>query len=242
MPYRPVEIVNYLRASDTDVLVLSEFKKSLVNKPFEVGLTAAGFDASTSFTEALVGLGYRYKSISNTDGPSDLGVAVFSRLSSTPFEIHPHFDDAGRIAALDTGSIVVAGVYQNRYESVETKETLFKYLNGPPPEFVNRRVLLTGDFNTGRDDVDREEGGTKYFCADLFSQMTERGWVDLWRIRHGEQAREYTWMSRCSGFRLDHAFGRGGVETKVADCYYDHGTRGAEPKLSDHSAMIVEIE
>ena len=236
--------MQYLLRSAADVLVLSEFKMSLISQPFSEGLATAGYSARTCFADALEKEGFDYRSVSKIAGSRELGVAVFSRLPAAPVEICPQPDDARLITALDIGGIVVAGVYQNRWDSPETKKTLFEYLNEPPSEFSGRPVLLTGDFNTGRDDVDREEGSTRYYCADQFAQMTEKGWVDLWRTRHGEQAREYTWkLSHC--YRLDHAFGRGGLERQVVDCRYDHRTRlayDAGSKVSDHSAMVVELE
>ena len=50
-----------------------------------------------------------------------------------------------------------------------------------------------------------------------------------------------TWLShRKNGFRLDHAFASPEAAARVTSCRYSHRER--EAGLSDHSAVIVEIE
>ncbi|MYF07839.1 MAG: hypothetical protein F4233_08135 [Rhodospirillaceae bacterium] len=216
-------LVRYFRASAADVLVLPEFKSSLFK---------------TLVTKQLDEDGYRYYSTSEVSGPNQLGVAVFSCHKATPVPLSPPAIDKHRITALDMGGLVVAGVY---FAQGNEKFTLFDFLLSEPQQFSGP-TLIMGDFNTGLHFVD--ETGATLIAESRFKQLADCGWKDLWRVEHGER-REYSWISNAgNGFRLDHAFARR-IKRKVVDCYYDHGTRGtggAVPKLSDHSAMIVELE
>jgi exonuclease III len=55
--------------------------------------------------------------------------------------------------------------------------------------------FVIGDLNTGRNDLDIEGTGARFYCADLFGALSDQaGLVDLWRARNGDH-REWTW--RC---------------------------------------------
>ena len=242
---RPANLVRYFRDSKADVLVFSEFKKSLLSRPFKEGLAAAGCHGETCFAAALEMEGFRYKSVSKTDGNSGLGVAVFSRRQAKPVSLTPHSDDKNRITALEINGFSVIGVYffaGDRNISGTGKFTLFDYLLSVPEE-LSGRSLVMGDFNTGLHCLDEE--GKTFSAESRFKAMEERGWVDLWRAKHGKR-REFSFKTnRGNEYRIDHAFGCGGVKTKVAGCYYDHSTRCADEdgkRLSDHSAIIVSLD
>jgi len=65
------------------------------------------------------------------------------------------------------------------------------------------------------------------------------GLVDLWRLTHGNESREYSWVSAPgNGFRIDDAFANDIYVRQVRPvCHYDHDTR--LQTLTDHSALIV---
>jgi exodeoxyribonuclease III len=103
-------------------------------------------------------------------------------------------------------------------------------------------LVMIGDLNTGRNDLDVEETGAPFYCADLFEALTEQaGLVDLWRACNGDR-REWTWHSRTNGFRIDHAFGNNAFIERFPDfrCFIDHEPR--QKGLTDHSAIILEVE
>ena len=227
---RAEKVVNYLRDSAADVLVLSEFKTSLCNAPFTMELEEAG---------------YRYRSISRTDEPRQLGVAVLSHREAVPVPLSPLAVDKQRIAALDIDGITVAGVYFFACDpnlSGTGKFTLFDYLLSVPQE-LSGPSLVIGDYNTGLHYFDEE--GKTFSAESRFKALGKCSWVDLWRAKHGEK-REFSFITnRGNPYRIDHTFARGGVEEKVADCYYDHSTRCADEsgqRLSNHSAMIVSLD
>ncbi len=99
--------------------------------------------------------------------------------------------------------------------------------------------LVIGDFNTGDNHLDLTPGATPFELSEFMVQMSEVGYVDVWRARHGER-RDYSWYSNHGGgFRLDHAFLRRDLDG-VRGCEFDHAPR--ESKASDHSALILDLE
>jgi exonuclease III len=99
--------------------------------------------------------------------------------------------------------------------------------------------LLVGDLNTGNQLADKTPSGERYACAERFDHLSAGdGLVDLWRRTHGADAREWSWMTKANGFRLDHAFGNlAFVAAFDPACRYDHSTR--EAGFTDHSALLI---
>ncbi len=97
-----------------------------------------------------------------------------------------------------------------------------------------------GDFNTGRNDLDKADNATALIGSEYMDHIGGVGLVDLWRSHHVDR-REYSWFSTPwnNGFRLDHAFGTSRIAAMVADCRYDHAPR--LERISDHSALIVDL-
>ena len=219
------EIVEYLLHSDSDVLVLTEFKSG---------------KGSDLFLNALFSAGYHRTSISKVTSRNPLGVAVFSRMDADSVRLClPDTIDQANIAALNVKGITIVGIYNNPV----LQHVLFKdYLLIPPPELAEYSLLI-GDFNTCCRYLD-EEAEKPLPGAEEFKKMPEHGWIDVWRKQHGKR-KEFTWFSSLdNGFRIDHAFATEPVARIVTDCHYDHRTRsmnGGRPRLSDHSAMIVAL-
>ena len=109
-------------------------------------------------------------------------------------------------------------------------------------QVYNDPFLFVGDLNTGLHRID--EVGRTFVCAEQFRQMTELGWIDLWRAFNSEST-EFTWYSklrggiRRNGFRVDHAFASPSLLPRVRGCRYSHSERDAG--ASDHSLLLVEI-
>jgi exonuclease III len=103
-------------------------------------------------------------------------------------------------------------------------------------------LIIVGDFNTGRNDLDIQGTGTRFHCADLFESLSsDTGLIDLWRAQHGDR-QEWTWCSRVNGFRIDHVFGNKAFVNRFPTfrCEIDHLPRLS--KLTDHSAVILEAD
>ena len=159
---------------------------------------------------------------------------IGSRINARRIRLELSPADAHRIVAAEINGLNVAGVY---FASNKAKASLFDFVLSKPPA-LSGETMIIGDFNTGLHRQD--EAGATFACTDRFERLPEIGLSDLWRRSHGPNAREYTWTSPRGGqFRLDHAFASPGVAARVRSCVYDHAT---QPALTDHSAMIVELD
>jgi len=118
----------------------------------------------------------------------------------------------------------------------DAKGPLFDWLLQQKSVLSGSAILL-GDLNTGLHYLD--ERGATFDHADKFAALQRQGWVDLWRSRH-PNAGEFSWYSaHGNGFRLDHALGSPGVQTRVRTVNYSHSER--EAGVSDHSILCVEF-
>jgi len=74
---------------------------------------------------------------------------------------------------------------------------------------------------------------------EFYEKFIKIGLIDAFRKVNSHQ--DYSWFGReGDGYRFDHLFVSKDIENKIKSCYYDHSVR--EIKLSDHSAMILELE
>lgn len=140
-------------------------------------------------------------------------VLAASRCKFAPINLNPSPDDASRIAALQIGSLLIAGVY---FANGKMKNTLFDFLLKGGIQPTGQAVLI-GDFNTGLHRFD--ESGATFHCAEKFAALSESGWCDGWRLINGMGACEYSWHSSSgNGFRIDHAFVSLALEKSVQSC------------------------
>jgi resolvase-like protein len=153
--------------------------------------------------------------------------------------ITPPNSPVGDLALLNLDSVTVIGCY---FPQRRAKTPFFERCIEVATKTPHLPLLIIGDFNTGRNDLDIEGNGIRFDCADLFIDLCDHaGLVDLWRFRHGER-REWTWRSAKNGFRIDHAFGNPAFVNCFPKyrCEIDH-----EPRLlglTDHSAITVDLE
>ena len=207
-------LVDYLSGTGADVLVITEFRTGKSGRALTDGLADSGF-------------GHQHWSVGQ-DGKNSVMIA--SQIPFEPVEFHLPEDHAHRLVGARFGSLQVWAVYMALGKD---KLPLYRFLKDVEP----RATILIGDFNTGLHRLD--EQGATFTAADEFADLQTRGWVDAWRRRHGQEAREFTWLSPAgNGFRLDHVFVSNDMIEQVADCRYDHSTR---PTLTDHSALNVRI-
>ncbi len=115
----------------------------------------------------------------------------------------------------------------------------------------DNRLIVMGDFNTGRNDIDKTPGGTAYKCAEFIDGLEGLGMFDTFRTLHPTK-REYTWYSKSTrgrrrdlnGFRLDHIFVSTALSYGIVAAEHVHHVRGpvAEGGLSDHAIVMAELD
>lgn len=211
---------NWLIESDADIILLTEWRATSATIALE--LASAGYIRS----EVL------------RDGRLANGVALFSRGDHAAVRATPATVDRGELVIARTEGLCILGAY---FPQRQAKADFFSRC----VELVSEEegpLLLIGDLNTGSNTLDIEPGGARFHCERDFLELSSKhGLVDLWRHRHGEDRREWTWRSSRNGFRIDHAFGNRAFLQAFPDfrCKIDHSPR--ESGISDHSALIVEL-
>jgi exonuclease III len=105
-------------------------------------------------------------------------------------------------------------------------------------ELIEQPAIIIGDLNCG---IPFEDSDTKTFDnTHMFQSLLKRGWTDSWRSRN-PGAREFTWVSpRGNGYRYDHCLSTESMDSRISAIHYEHQLR--ESGLSDHSALLVEID
>jgi len=108
-------------------------------------------------------------------------------------------------------------------------------------------AVITGDFNTGLNDVDKMPGGEDFYLSECMQELKDladkdgRKWVDAWRKFHRKASHvDYTWYSPGGeGYRLDYVFASPALGEKVkgARCSDIERKKGQ----SDHAMLIMDI-
>lgn len=167
--------------------------------------------------------------------PKSNGVLIASRLAAGPARsLAPDLEKPHALVETETAGLSVVGVYM---PNGTAKTPYWEAVTAHASRRAGRPTLFVGDFNTGRHYQD--ERGATLISAPFMAVMEEKGFADVWRRRNPE-TREFTWTSPYgNGFRLDHAFASPCLEERIVDIRYSHAER--LDRVSDHSAMIVEI-
>ena len=212
-------ILDFVEGHSADVVAFTEWRRS--EKP--------GAAASWAMSRGMT-------CVEACEGATRNGVFVASSLSFKATSATPDRETAGTLVRLAfDGWTMLAAYFPQR----AAKARYFRACSDLARAVGNEPFLLIGDLNTGNQHADRTPTGENYVCAELFDGLSEsHGLVDLWRRTHGANAREWSWMTKTNGFRLDHAFGNPAfIAAFDPTCCYDHSTR--EDGFTDHSALLV---
>ena len=216
-------VVGWLAGHAADVLVLGEYRDNAAGATLRRQLDARGWHLAWA-----------------SKGPSVNGVLIASRAPLEAVEITPNDATTGALllATLADGSRIL-GAY---FPSNLAKRPFFARCHEAALAHAADPFLLIGDLNTGCNVRDVQPGAAKFLCADDFDALESAcGLTDLWRASHGDEAREWTWLSRIgNGYRLDHAFANAAFLARQGpvEGHYVHDTR--EARLSDHSGLVVQ--
>lgn len=214
---RAENIIKSINSHNPDVLILTEFRENQNSKLFRSALAKHGF-LNIAVASIQKGL--------NT-------VLIASKYPFVTETFQNQLNGEGhRLILAHFEAFSVAGVY---FAQKKEKQILFDFLNNNSSYLTKRECLLTGDFNTGKHNLD--EVGKTFHCAKDFEILEQNGFIDAWRSRNSDKL-EYSWFSNVgNGFRIDHAFATPDLNSKIEEIYYSHKER--EEDVSDHSAMII---
>lgn len=204
-----------------DVLVLTEHQHNAPSILLREGLSAAGL---------------RHQ-IASHDRPRVNHLLVASRrpLQAAP-KLCLSFDRQRMLCVRVDGLRLVAAHLPNLRAKLPHWEALLRLA----PSGRRTPTAYIGDFNTGHNVRDVEDGPFPFTASAQMEALLACGWVDAWRHLH-PHAREYTWFShRSRGFRLDHAFLSPACAPRLRAAWFDHAVR--KTGATDHSALIVDLK
>jgi exodeoxyribonuclease III len=211
----------WLEAQGADIMVLTEFR-----------LNPSG----NILMDCVEEFGWHHHA---TFGGTHNGVLVLSR---TPFEAQvetPPGAPAGALMLCNFKSFALLACY---FPQREAKKPFFAAVHGVAESYAAGPLLILGDLNVGNNCRDKSELGANFHLAETFDALsTDHDLSDLYRLTHGDDARDYSWISSAlNGFRIDHALANQAWLDmhEIVFCYYDHAPR-SELKLTDHSALIL---
>ena len=171
------------------------------------------------------------------------GVLIASRLA--PSEVEPisaYLPE--RIAQLSVAGLELIGVYApSRDDSAARVARKRRFLAELLTVLGAREpsaMVLIGDLNVVERSGRAVDRGFKEWEYELYDELPGLGWLDAYRALHPDRV-EVSWAdSEGRGHRFDHCMMTADLRSSLRRCEYLHETR--EHELSDHSAMVLELE
>lgn len=209
-------ILNFLKSYvEYDVIVLTEVRNNK-NLP-ELQKTLNSWGYTVEF---------------RCDNSATNSVLIASRLKYIIIPTEELGDHSHRVSHMDFGSFRLMGCY---FPQRQEKSIVFEYILNKIEG--DKSLIVLGDFNTGKHFIDEYEAS--FYCAEYMDKLEESGLIDMYRALH-PHAREFSWYSNSkNGFRIDHIFASEVFRERLINCRYIHNSR--EDKISDHSAMVLEL-
>jgi exodeoxyribonuclease-3 len=225
----------WLRKRPEDVFVLTEAKLSegclLLERYFQA---------------------YGYNVIFQKLDKKEFAVIIISKLQLIPSNFSVYVDYLQtRVASVkltfSSGEIEVIGVYvpsrDSSSEKTERKKRFLKSLIDALEKAPRSDMrIFCGDFNILEPNHIPHYQFFEEWEYDFYRNLTKYQLKDAFRYLH-PFIQEYSWVGHTGdGYRYDHCFVSENLLPSVKSCYYFHETRGEKLKLSDHSALIVELD
>ncbi len=244
MKVRLPHVLEWMSASDPDVLVLQEIKQVTEMFPGDE-LSAAG-----------------YRSVANGQKTYN-GVAVISKQEprDPDFEIPGLDDPQRRVLATTVGDVRVIDLYVPNGSEVGSDKYAYKlgwlsalrdYLAGQLEQHENLVVL--GDFNIApadEDVYDAEKWGDGILCSPAeraaLRELLDLGLNDVFR-KFDQPDKSFSWwdyrragFQRNAGLRIDLILTSPAMTERCTTSYIDKEPRSWE-RPSDHTPVIAEFE
>jgi len=224
-------IVAQILAWDPDIVALAEFR---------------GTAPSQSIAQRLADAGYEHQlSAVNEDEPTWNAVFLASRFKlnhvAQSFPEVPYGDLYWLLANVDAAPRMHVGVvhaplsiHLGRLEYCKALLHVARKWRLGPGAFI-------GDMNSGVTGLDEETENSVEYHKSVVKPLEDIGWQDVFRVFHPD-ANTRTWYSPYgNGFRLDQTFVNRELRPSVTSCEYDWGENVESGKLSDHAAILLDL-
>jgi len=211
------QIVEAVAQKQADIVTFSEYRNNATGAKLRYALLQAG---------------YRHQAVTDAEANTN-SVLIAAKL---PFqsEAYPLSDPVygHNILTAHFAAFSLMGVYLPHKKKHSLLPFITKLVDHSDQPFI-----VAGDYNTGFNGIDQK--GSSFWYEPELKALGNVGYVDAFRLVH-QDAAEYSWYShQGNGFRYDHTYLSTALQPIVKDCYYEHSWR--EKKLSDHSAMVLEL-
>ncbi|WP_146396980.1 endonuclease/exonuclease/phosphatase family protein [Planctomycetes bacterium CA13] len=225
-------ISDQLARWEPSIVCLSEFRGT---KPSQ--------EIATRLSEH--GLGFQMTTVVKSR-PVDNRLLVASEYPITRLECHGKLQEIGSWLHVEVDCEIpfrLAAMYvPNRGKPSHLKYQIHDEVIEMMKSEGDNATIAMGDTNTGQPDLDESAKFFNKHEARWFDRISETGWIDAWRHRNPEK-REYTWHTHTgSGFRLDQAFVTQKMNQRVTSIEYRWGRDAEDQCLSDHAAIMVELD
>ncbi len=218
--------VDWMTSQSYDIVVLTEARLS---------------EGCIYIRDRLEGLGYAV-SFPDPD-PQDYGVIVavrgFLRERLNVSTEYLPYRTCSVVCSIGKG-VLVTGVYAPVWRNEQKKRFLddFEKLVCRDDLKKTENRFIVGDLNVLEPNHVPEYSEYKPWEC-FYTALCKHGFVDVFRHFH-QGEKEYSWFGHSgSGYRFDHIFATRSAVPSLQRCFYIHEPR--LEKLSDHSAMVVEI-
>ena len=208
--------------SDSDIIILAEYRNNENGLIIKDHLTKLGFD-------------FFYSPFTESDDVNTVFAATKHSCEFNSFqELHEH---QHRVISIRWSNFYLLGTY---FPQQKKKKVVFQFLYDLVKRHGNDSIMIIGgDLNTGLPFIDEEKN--TFYCSDNFAELQEKEMSDTWRLINGSE-KQYSWYHNSgTGFRIDHFLISTKSEKIVQDCYYNHEPRLSKIKKSDHSQLILKL-
>jgi exodeoxyribonuclease-3 len=176
--------------------------------------------------------------------PGERGVMIASRVALEPEAGPPLTYLRERVESISIGELELIGVYApSRDDSAEKVARKRRFLAELLTAIGFREpsaTVVIGDLNIVERGRRASERVFQEWEYELYEELPRIGWLDAYRALHPDRV-ELSWSdAEGHGFRFDHTFITSDLRERLGRCEYVHETR--ESELSDHSAMLLELE
>ncbi len=214
---RSYAILQTIINAHCSIAILSEFKNNASGK---------------RLLELFAKNGFTHQ-ISSNALPTENSVCIVSKFAFKPVQyVGADIEYNNNIIGAQFESFTLVGVYLPH----KKKHTLLPFItnliaNSEEP------YIIAGDYNTGHNYIDQK--GNSFWYQTELKALESTGYVDAYRLLHGN-IETYSWFShQGNGYRYDHTYVHPDLIAVVKKCYYLQEPR--QDKISDHAPMILEL-
>ena len=230
---RADKIVEQIKEWKPDLIALAEFR---------------GTGPSRSIAKHLYDAGYSHQLTTvKADEPQWNALLLASRfeLARVALKGAPEPNYLWLLAMMNTQPAIHIGVAHVPLMSETAKWAWLEYYRALLHVAADWKLgpgLIVGDMNSGLSGLDDETEYSQAYKETLMYPLQALGWRDIFRNLHPDVDAP-TWFSpKGRGFRLDQTFVNAELQARVKSCEYDWGLAGENGRLSDHAAILLDLD